>query len=106
MESATTGNPYRYASEQTPHGTSRGHRPTPRHRPSILLVCVRASPSSVRFDSALRVEAVVVLINPPRSYHQLKLCLTEIRARRKRVCGGWPWHVDGREMSRSSAYLL
>jgi hypothetical protein len=58
------------------------------------------------FDSALRVEAVVVLINPPRSYHQLKLCLTEIRACRKRVCGGWPWDVSGREMSRSSAYLL
>ena len=35
----------------------------PRHRPSILLVCVRDSPSSVRFDTALRVEAVVVLIN-------------------------------------------
>ena len=78
----------------------------PRHRPSILLVCVRAFPSSVGFDSALRVEAVVVLINTPRSSRQLRLCLTEIRAGRERVCGGWPWHIGGREMSRSSAYLL
>jgi len=48
----------------------------------------------------------VVLINPPRSYHQLKLCLTEIRAGRERVCGGLPRYIGGRGMSPSSAYLL
>src|ERR1700751_842482 len=106
MESATTRNPYRYASEQTPHGTSRGHRPSAAPRPSVLLMRVRAFPSSVGFDSALRAEAVVVLINTPRSSRQLRVCLTEIRAGRERVCGGWPWHIGGREMSPSSAYLL